>query len=715
GRVADMGMGSGASSFALASLYPALDVIGVDVNPEMVRRAATRHRLENLSFIEGDIAKRCFEDGSLDAILDSSVLHHVTSFSGYDRAAAARALAVQTRQLADGGVLVVRDFVDPGEGEVWMDLPAADFSGDADGDDPLTCSTAALFERFAREFRLLSEPPETPGFSYSSCADTHAPALREGWRRYACTHRHAVEFVLRKDYRESWAVEVQEEYTYLTQAGFERTFAALGLRVLASTPLRNPWIVTHRFEGRFALWRPTGERLDHPATNYIIVGQKTGVGGGVRIAQGPAAAPLDYLQMSHWCRVSQSADPGRSGVYDLVRRPGPTVDVVPWFEARGAIYVLARRSYPRPIPGCDPEGTPSLDGSTPVTYSSEPLTVTVGDKPIAQTAEELLAAFVGPEPAPRDAAADRVLGVEPGLTYLPSPGGIQEQVRSMLLEIAPVNAQLRRPNTSGFRSGGSLRAIEARQLLRAAQVGGLPDARLEINVYDLLLRRGSSLGAWIGARLEVLETTTTFPQTPLAEILERPRRRCFRQVGTAESPGFLDVRTAEFHEYDAQGERVGARTLEYVVPTTRSFNTVSVACLRRQEGRLFVGVDDDDLPAAQCFSGHSQILVLPAWRLPRSIQGERAALGWVEARLLAEYGVSSEHRAPLGGRYHPSPGVTPEVVFPYAFVVGRQVEAARALRWVPLLDLVQGRGRLREAHLLVSTLRTHHASAGNDP
>src|SRR6476661_3308138 len=57
GRIADMGMGSGQGSHALAALYPRLDVVGVDINPTMVALAAERHRLSNLSFVAGDIAQ----------------------------------------------------------------------------------------------------------------------------------------------------------------------------------------------------------------------------------------------------------------------------------------------------------------------------------------------------------------------------------------------------------------------------------------------------------------------------------------------------------------------------------------------------------------------------------------------------------------------------------------------------------------------------------
>jgi len=46
---------------------------------------------------------------------------------------------------------------------------------------------------------------------------------------------------------------VLEEYTYFTRSRFEQVLAGLGMRVLASTPLRNPWIVRNRFRDQIAL------------------------------------------------------------------------------------------------------------------------------------------------------------------------------------------------------------------------------------------------------------------------------------------------------------------------------------------------------------------------------------------------------------------------------------------------------------------------------
>lgn len=684
GRVADMGMGSGAGSHALAALYPELEVVGVDVDPKMVERASATHRLPNLRFIEGDIATPCFRDGSVEAILDSSVLHHVTSYGGYDRDAARRALAVQARALAEDGVLILRDFVDPGPGEVWLDLP--DDDGDPDDDHPARATSAGLFRRFAREFRFL-QPAEARGFDYEVL-----DAPRDGWRRFRCARTIATEFVLRKDYRRSWDVEVKEEYTYATQREMEDWCASLGLRVLASTPLRNPWIVSHRFEGRFVMSTLDGTPLDWPATNYVVVGQRVAAGHGVRIECAERVEPHGYLT-----RACYRRDDGQR--FDLVRRPGLAVDVVPWFEQDGRVQVMARRSYPRPVLALSPRG--AVDGARAPTYVSEPLVAVRHDAPLGQAVEELFEVF-------DDLDAADIQRFETGGRYFPSPGGLQEEVRSVLVEVPPRAVHHPLPRASGFSTSGVLRSIDAQQLLRAAQVGGLPDARLELNTYDLLLRRGQGPGDWIGETVEA-DALLAPPGVPtdVEPLLARaPRRRFVRDhEGDA---GFLRLSAARFVERDAEGHAVAEEVREWVEPGPLGLATVATALLARDGDEVFFGLDDDDLPAAQCFDGHSHLLVTPAWRLPREAFGQRAVDAFVHKRLRAQYGLEVVDRWALGGRYHPSAGVTPEVVHPFAIAV-RPTGDGAPLHWVPLRELVERRNALRDGHLRVVALRAAHA------
>ncbi len=682
GKVADMGMGSGSSTHALAALYPGLDVIGVDVSPQMVDLARERHVLPNLSFVLGDVASEVFPAATLHAIVDSSVLHHVTSFSGYDRGAAARALATQVSALAPHGVLVVRDFLDPGDAPCDLELPTDD--GD-DGDDPRQCSSAALFRRFAREFRSLAP---TPG-----CAFEELPAST-GRIRVRLALRAAVEFVLRKDYRRDWESEIKEEYTYATQAEFERTFARLGLRVLASLPVRNPWIVRNRFRGRFALRDLEGRELDDPATNYVIVGERVHPGAGVRISVAGDAPPRGFL------RLDRYRDTYDDRVIELVARPHLTVDAVPYFMADDDVFVLARMSYPRPILRASQR--PALDGSRSPDYVTEPITVIQDDEPLAQTIEDALGERIG-------VGSGEITEISAGPRYFPSPGGLREEIRTVFVAIAPIFARTELPSSSGFSTSGRVGAIEARQLLRAAMVGGLADARLEIGTHALLRRLGRDPGPWIGEAIELREAPAPRATASLEELGLRPHRRRFVRLPPRGPASFLDLRCSRFVEFDANDREVARRELEHVAPRTLSDNTIATALLRRVGGRILIGVVDDDRPTAQAIDGHSELLVAPAWRLPNEVIGIREARAWVCARIEAEHGVHLGEVYELGGRWHPSSGTTCELVFPLAVEVRDEVPCDHPLVWLDLDELIGEPDALRDGHLRVLAWRAAHA------
>jgi hypothetical protein len=175
--------------------------------------------------------------------------------------------------------------------------------------------------------------------------------------------------------------------------------------------------------------------------------------------------------------------------------------------------------------------------------------------------------------------------------------------------------------------------------------------------------------------------------------------------------GFLELVCHEFVELDAHEVELHRRPLELVRPARLGTSTVAVAVLARSaDGRVLLGLDDDDLPAAQGFLGNSELLVAPAWRLPRDIVGAAAARRWVAARLAADYGLAAGESWELGGRYHPSPGITPEVVHPLAVeLAALPSPAPRALRFVPLDEVVRERAALRDGHLRIVGLRAAHA------
>ena len=663
GWLADMGMGSGTGSEALAALYPNIRVTGVDINPEMVERAGKRYQLPNLDFKTGDIADECFPPESLDMIFDSSVLHHVTTFNNYDLQEAERAVINQVRQLKTGGNLIIRDFLRPEPKDVILELPP---------------DTTELFRKFSQEFRFLL-PEERRGFTYSEL-----PRANDGWHRFQLEHRLAVEFVLRKDYTTDWQTEVLEEYTYFTQAEFEALFRAQGLRILASTPIRNPWIVRNRFLGKFRLTSAQAQAMMFPPTNYLIVGEKVSPEQGVQHLPGPETEPVNYLHFVHY------RDRRTGGIRDLIRRPNATLDVVPYYRQDGEVYVLARRSYPRPLLTlCDKR----LDGSLSPSYVTEPFVVIQRDLPLAQTVEQELRSRVHIQP-------ENLKTFTLGSHSFPSPGGLQEQVRAVFVEIEPTL-------TSGTEE--RVRAVSARQLLRAAQVGGLPDARLEMHCVELLQKLGEHTGSWIGETLTLQNNSKAPPQINF----DSTPRRAFLE--THDRAGFLHLGSRCFEEVNSTGETVKTTQLDYVVPKKLSMNTVATALLWNNNKTIFIGLQDDDFPAVQCFTGHSNLIVTPAWRLPKEVDDllkmERFAAGAIER----QHGLRATQFFTLGGPYYPSPGATPEIVYPVAIEVEPTGKTPpEPLCWLPIEEVMKRLADYWDGHLKVLVSRAYRALASKD-
>ncbi len=689
GRIADMGSGSGRGTYDLACLYGGLELIGVDINPVSVERAAGEFRRPNLSYVVGDIAETVFPPESLDGVLDSSVLHHVTSFNDFDVRRVYATLDRQVAQLRTGGVIIVRDFVIPdGPERVHLDLPAADGS---EASDVAGLSTAALFELFAREWRSSVNRDAPVPF-------TRIESPRTGFVRYEVALRAAAEFVLRKDYRADWATEVLEEYTYLSQSQFEESFRSLGLRIVTSRPLWNPWIVQNRFEGKFYLSDLGGATLPFPPTNYLIVGEKVRAGSGVELSERESrtiSAPA-FLSLKGY----RHKETGR--VMELVERPHQTIDVLPWFESAGQLFVVAKKDFPRPIINASPD-RPRLDSAHHSGYVTEPISAIVapgGD-------EEKEARRVLRERAGFD--VEDIIGVGERFSYFTSPGGVDELVASRLVEVRPRQTDLSFPNYTPFTDAGTVRELDAAQVLRACHVGGMFDARLEINIYRLLRRLGRGCGAWIGAPIALSVQPHAFAPSDAAQVLAPTPRAAFGGPMPLPEPQFLSLCEGSFVERNRAGETLAEAQFEYVRPGRLSNNTlVALPAFRTAQG-VFVGVEQRDLPAVQSFSGSSTIAATPAWRLPQTVTHLSEAPHFLKRALKGEFDLDACRVWELGGAYLPTSGVTPEVVYPFIVEVNADGCPGAGLQFVSLRELTDKPELLQDAHLMVAAYRLAHA------
>ncbi|MBA2340644.1 MAG: methyltransferase domain-containing protein [Pyrinomonadaceae bacterium] len=691
GRIADMGSGSGRGTFDLASLYQGLELVGVDINPVSVARSTEQYRRPNLHYVVGDIATTVFPENSLDGILDSSVLHHVTSFNDFDVNRVLTTLDRQVAQLKTGGVIIIRDFVIPRRASetIYLDLPEQD--GRAEGSIKYL-STAALFERFSETWRS-SVNYDSP-VSYARLASPRA-----GFARYKVSLRAAAEFVLRKDYRADWDTEILEEYTYLSQSQFEEAFRARGLRIVTSMPLWNPWIVENRFVGRFHLADLNETPLPFPPTNYLIVGEKVSSRAGVELVeeQRQILKTPQFLSLTSY-RHKESGD-----IYELAERPNLTIDLLPWFENAGQIFVLAKKDFPRPVVNACAD-QPTLNGSSLSGYITEPVSAIVD----SINASEEVVSHILAERAGLN--AEDILNLGAPFTYYTSPGGINERVTARLVEVRPRRMDTTSiPNYTKFTDAGTVRELDAHQTLRASHVGGMFDARLEINIYRLLRALHLSPGSWIGAPVALTTQDVSSPLNTSEDALSPLAHAAFEVCTEHTAPQFLSLHEGAFTERSCDGETLAEASFEYVVPQHLSKNTiVALPVLQTTEG-IFVGIEHRDLPAAQTFAGSSRIAVAPAWRLPFTVK-DRLELEAFLAKVMArDFGIGIRRSWELGGSYFPTPGITPEVVYPFVVEIGSINSTQSELKFVEINQLAARLDSIQDAHLMIAACRLIHA------
>src|SRR5262249_21328965 len=462
----------------------------------------------------------------------------------------------------------------------------------------------------------------------------------------------------------------------------------------------NPWIVKNRFEGRFELSSLAGESLPFPPTNYLIVGEKVASGSGVALVEvrNSEITTPGFLELRHYL------DKATGHVYELAERPNFTIDLVPWFDYEGQIFVLAKKDFPRPIVNAAPD-QPGLDGSALSGYITEPITAIVEEEgSVRETVSRILLqrARLG---------ADEIIEIGPEFRYFTSPGGVDELVTSRLVQVtAEHRHHVDVGNYTGFTSAGYVREIDAAQTLRACQVGGMFDARVEINIYRLLSRLGLSPGPWIGAPIEPsLQTEKGMAATTALSVLTTERRAAFENVTDNRDPRFLSLREGFFSEVDGAGNPLAEVRFEYVLPRALSRNTVVAIPVAKTPEGIYTALEHRDLPAVQRFTGSSTIATVPAWRLPRQVRRRSEVPKFLSVAMARDFGIDIRGCWEMGGPYYPTPGITPELARPYAVDIDLGNIAGSDLMLVRLDDILANVELIMDAHLLIALYRLSHA------
>ncbi|MCC9043342.1 methyltransferase domain-containing protein [Myroides sp. M-43] len=661
----DVGMASGTSTAILAQLFPKLQIVGVDINPKMVDIATDLYKLPNLSFREDDGEKlSTFEENTISGFFNCSAIHHITSYNDYDNNRALNTLGRQVELLKEKGVLVIRDFVKVDQQVVILELSTTEKSNRP--------SDADLFLQFAKTARSLATER---GFPIEEL-DT----LTSDTRRFQAFYTDVVEFIRRKDYFANWDIELQEEYGYFTQREFENVFKELGLRIILSTPIYNQWIIENRYKNQFKIYNLQGQEIGFPPTNYLIAGEKVTGAKELQLTRHLPKNERPYLIHSSYVNTKNNR------IYDVVARPNSVTDIIPYYKTTNGLKVIAKHGYPRPLTTIATD-SPVIDGKKYSGYIPEGIAI-AKDKDIY---EELHKRF--------GIAYNMIKASTPALSYYTSPGGINEKVTSIYLELNnPIKTNIPlREGFSGFTDSGYLQHYDAMQLLNTAQTGALVEARLELNIYNLFLKLNIPLPKWLGQNIVIKDTeniaVTSFEELSTTQYTDYEE--------TNKSGSFLKTSRANFSEV---GINHSNAILEFVYPSNYSANTLVTIPVYKCQENIYVGLEIRSLPIPQLYSGNSAIVTVPAFRLPKEIENFYDLENFIKQIQIGQSNII--HYSKLGEKYFPSIGITTEQVYPFIVTLETPTDN---LCWVNINELSSNLDHIDDAHLLIALCRLKHS------
>jgi SAM-dependent methyltransferase len=282
GRVVDIGCATGGllEKVAEAPAFFESDLFGVDVARPLLaeaehKKASGVFRNPNVWFVHANVLTTdVMPPRSVDTTVTVALTHEICSY-GAGRAD----LEVFARRIyehsAAGGVWVNSDVLGPADGDRLVRLRLR-----ADGTEPTSARTdlddlpreevRAVVEALSPAGRMVQFAHDFPRLS--GAAWSGGPVDADTWE---LPLRLAMEFLTRKDYTDNWLSECHERFCDLSYADWVDLLTGVGFTLDgASGPVRNEWLVEHRFDPDAGLTDLAGRSLRWPDTHVLTVARR---------------------------------------------------------------------------------------------------------------------------------------------------------------------------------------------------------------------------------------------------------------------------------------------------------------------------------------------------------------------------------------------------------------------------------------------------------
>lgn len=655
-RVVDMGSNDGALTFAMAALNPEIHITGVDIDKKKIAKSKATWKLGNLDFQHGDINTGAgFKEESLDAVINSFILHEIYSNSRYNDRRVISTLDKQFSLLKNEGLMLIRDFALPQRGEyVLLEMPDTMSRGKDIG----KMSEADLLVWYSERAR----PKDDPGCHGFFLEEL--PPRFPRTRLFRLPYKWAYEFITRKDNRAMFEVELPKEYAFFTEHDYRRNLAAMGARLVYSSPHWDEKIIRDRFEGRFRLYSDDGTPLGSPPTSFIAVAQKMADRRSLQLQERRPSPKGSQGRL----RVSAVRNDTSGKITDVVTRDVDMTDIIPYrVNENGILTIFVHEGIPRGIVNAVPRNGRNLDQKKWSGHMTEAISLPshlVREVPKDDMKKTVLFArdHLGLKPATGALLED-------GPVFYPAPDYIDERFDTRFLRVESregcvFDAKYEDEAYKGFSSKGRIREVNAQSVLDAISVGIIPNARLEQQIIMLFSRLGMSAESWDECPL-ILAEDEPDKIADLKEVILRKAGKDGRFKNIKGTTGHLRTIQSVFADEGwVEGGVAGlaSRDLEFVISDETTVNKAVILPLTRSHsGEVLAGFSMEYLPIPQRYSGNGLSMTAPSLDLPREITNIDMARRYIAEK----FEVPVENVARMGESYFCHSGVTPQRIFPF--------------------------------------------------
>lgn len=667
--IVDMGCGDGRMTYAMAVLYPDAKFIGIDRNRQLINLAKKQFSRDNLEFRADDVTLKNFPEQSVDAIINSFVLHEIYSAHSFSERRVADTITAQYRMLKTGGILFIRDFARPPP-EEFIQLEFPDKPSEGEGIEGM--SEADLLIWYS-EHAMPSRDPDFSGFFMEEL-----PPRLPNTRLFRLPYKWAYEFIMRKDDRSHWNSELPKQYTFFTPREMRNRLRELGARVLFTAPHWDENYIAKNFSGHFRMYSEDGKLEGFPATSHLFIARKVGEKRSLTIQE-----RRPTKNQVHTLHINAVRNEKTGEVMDILWRDLQLSEILPYrVTPEGRVKIFVHEGAPRAIVNAIPRSGRIIDrkrwsGHMVEAISTDYRSMTPYMPFDFKNSVKFMSKNLGMMPV-TGATLKR------GPDYFPDPISIDEKITSWYIEISKPEKTLMPHWSAGNDEGrrGSFREYDAQHLLNAISVGMVPNARLELQIMYLFQTLGIKAENWTDSIFKI-EKSDIVPlsieafldeededDTTLGEGETAGKRIIKGQVvpfkkvrGTAGQIHTTQSLFVDEGSYEGTRTTIDAQEIEFAYKDDETINTAVILPLtRNHSGQVMAGFIRDYLPVPQRHRGSGKIIRAPRLNLPphiKSVEDAKIFIGQA-------YDVGPEHVHRLGEPYFLHSGITPQRVFPFA-------------------------------------------------